>query len=86
MLHWCSYTQWDDPESTRQTLQVLPQWSDCELRATILTKNVKKAAFIAFNGDTRHQYCFHQYSYEPLAQDHPPHIGGGLQIGCTGDL
>jgi hypothetical protein len=83
-LHWCTYYQWDDPESTRQALQILPKWSDCQLRATILTNTVKTSALMAFNGDSDHEHCFHQYFYEPLAQDHPPQVGGGPQIALQG--
>lgn len=84
VIHWCTYDQWADPESTRQALQILPKWSDCQLRATIPTNKVKTSAFMAFNGDPHDECCFHQYFYEPLAQDHPPLAGGGPQIALFG--
>jgi hypothetical protein len=83
-FHWCTYHQFNDPKSTQQALQILPQWSDCQLRALIPTNRVKRSAFVAFNGDSNDKLCFHQYFYEPLAQDHPPLIGGGPQIGLQG--
>ncbi|NQZ06207.1 MAG: hypothetical protein HRT35_03510 [Algicola sp.] len=83
-FHWCTYHKWDDPVTTRQALQILPKWSDCQLRATIPTVGVKKSAFIAFNGDTHPDEYFHQYFYEPLAPDHPPLAGGGPQISLQG--
>ncbi len=84
IFHWCTYERWDDPQTTREALQILPQWSDCQLRATIPTNKVKESAFIAFNGDSHDKWCFHQYFYEPLAQDHPPMVGGGPQIALEG--
>lgn len=87
-FHWCSYEKWACPETTREALQILPNWSDCRLRANILTEHVKKSAFVAFNGDrqdpTDDTLKFYKYYYEPLAQDHPPHIGGGPQIVLDG--
>lgn len=87
--HWCSYEKWDDPESSREGLQILPEWSDCELRATLLTANIKRSAFVAFNGDkldpSDSKLSFYKYFYEPLAQDHPEHSGGGSQIGVEGE-
>ena len=87
-FHWCSYECWEDPEATRQKLQILPQWSDCQLRASILTSNIKQSAFVAFNGDrydpTNNTLGFYKYFYEPLAQDHPALSGGGTQIAVQG--
>lgn len=86
--HWCSYEKWDDPEYTRQALQILPEWSDCQLRATIRTLNIRRSAYVAFNGDrfekAGKRLRFEKYYFEPLAQDHPPLIGGGPQIGLEG--
>ena len=86
--HWCSYSAWSDPESTRDALQILPEWSDCKLRVTVLTATVKRSAYVAFNGDredpSNSALKFYKYYYEPLAQDHPPHIGGGAQIALEG--
>lgn len=33
--HWCAYEKWDSPEETRSRLQILPNWSNCEARATL---------------------------------------------------
>jgi hypothetical protein len=86
--HWCSYNSWSDPESTREALQILPEWSDCKLRATVLTTNLKRSAYVAFNGDRKDPsnsaLKFYKYFYEPHAQDHPPFIGGGTQIALEG--
>ncbi|MEC4749019.1 hypothetical protein [Methylomicrobium sp. Wu6] len=82
--HWCSYGKWNDPEATREALQILPEWSDCRLRATIHTSNIKNSSFVAFNGDredpSNSKLRFYKYFYEPLAQDHTPQCGGGPQI------
>lgn len=86
--HWCSYSAWLDPESTRDALQILPEWSDCKLRASVLTTKVKRSAYVAFNGDkqdpSNSALRFYKYYYEPHAQDHPPHTGGGTQIAIEG--
>ncbi|QEA40685.1 hypothetical protein FGL86_17455 [Pistricoccus aurantiacus] len=87
--HWCSYEKWEDPESTRDALQILPKWSDCRLRATVLTSNISRSAYVAFNGDKNDpsdaSLRFYKYYYEPLAQDHPPLGGGGPQIALEGE-
>lgn len=86
--HWCSYEKLGNPKSTADALQILPKWSNCQLRVTILTTRVKRAAYVAFNGDRQDpndsQLRFYKYFYEPLAQDHPPLAGGGTQIGLEG--
>ena len=86
--HWCSYNMWIDPESTRDALQILPEWSDCKLRVSVLTANVKRSAYVAFNGDKQDpgnsSLRFYKYYYQPHAQDHPPHTGGGTQIAIEG--
>lgn len=87
-FHWCSYEKWDDPDATREALQILPTWSDCKLRATILTSKMGCSAYVAFNGDREDpgnkKLRFYKYFYEPLAQDHPPQSGGGPQIALDG--
>ena len=87
-FHWCSYRAWPDPATTREALQILPEWSDCALRATIPTAAIARSAFLAFNGDlqdpTNTRLKFVKYFLEPLAQDHGPLEGGGLQIGVAG--
>jgi hypothetical protein len=50
-FHWCSYTAWESPSATREALQILPEWSDCSLRASIPASHVSRSAFLAFNGD-----------------------------------
>lgn len=86
-FHWCSYTAWEGPIAARVALQILPEWSDCSLRATIPTSHVSHSSFLAFNGDTDPDHGrlkFVKYFYEPLAQDHDVLSGGGLQIGVAG--
>jgi hypothetical protein len=87
-FHWCSYTAFSDPDLTRTGLQILPEWSDCRVRATLSTRNLVSRAYVAFNGDRWHpddkKLRFYNYFYEPLAQDHPALLGGGTQIGVEG--
>ncbi len=86
--HWFSYGKWDDPVTTCNALQILPEWSDCKLRATVSTSQIRRSAYVAFNGDkydpSNHKLHFYKYFYEPLAQDHPPFDGGGTQIAVEG--
>jgi hypothetical protein len=87
-FHWCSYDCWGSPDETRRALQILPEWSDCRLRALLLTTSVARSAYVAFNGDRNDpedsRLRFYKYFYEPLAQDHPPYEGGGPQIAVDG--
>lgn len=86
-MHWCSYEQYDSPELTRQSLQILESWSDCQLRATIDASRVKRACHVAFNGDRENGDCcrgFNKYFFEAVVQDHPPMPGGGTQIVVEG--
>ena len=87
-FHWCSYEHWNSPDETRLALQILPEWSDCRLRAVLLTTSVRRSAYVAFNGDKEDpsdsRMRFYKYFYEPVAQDHPPYEGGGTQIGVDG--
>ena len=87
-FHWCSYECWDNPEVTREMLQIMPEWSDCRLRVTIPTSTIKRSAYVAFNGEhydpSNHTLHFYKYFYEPLAQDHPSLCGGGTQVGVQG--
>lgn len=86
--HWCSYEALDAPDATREAMQILDGWSDCRLRATIRTTNIRGSAYVAFNGDRidPNDEClrFYGYYFEPLAEDHPPQLGGGTQIGLEG--
>lgn len=88
-FHWCSYEQWGNPEITREALQILRGWSDCQLRITLLTSKIKNSVYVAFNGDrydpNNSKLRFYKYFYEPLAQDHPPLLGGGPQIAVDGE-
>ena len=88
--HWCSYDKWSNPDTTRDALQILPEWhTNCQLRATIATSKVGSSAFVAFNGDredpSNRDLRFYKYFFEPLAQDHPALAGGGPQIGLEGE-
>lgn len=89
VYHWCSYEKWDSPTSSRDALQILPDWkNDCRLRASILTSDIEGSAFMAFNGDkdpSGFNLQFYNYYFEPLAQDHPELTGGGPQIGLDGE-
>lgn len=87
-FHWCSYEAWDNPQTTREALQILPKWSDCCLRATVATEAVNRSVYVAFNGDKYdpedRRLRFYKYFYEPLAQDHPELPGGAVQVGVEG--
>lgn len=87
-FHRCSYEAWATPQATREALQILPAWSDCRLRATVLTQDVRRSAYVAFNGDRYdpddRKLRFYGYYYEPLAQDHPELPGGAVQIAVEG--
>lgn len=88
MFHWCSYEAWETPDATKEALQILPEWSNCRLRATLPTYDLRYSAYVAFNGDRQDpensKLRFYKYFYEPLAQDHPGLQGGGPQIGVEG--
>jgi hypothetical protein len=87
-FHWCSYTAWESPSATQEALQILTEWkSDCSLRVSIPASHVSRSSFLTFNGDTdlnNGPLKFVKYFYEPVAQDHEPLPGGGLQIGVAG--
>jgi len=88
-FHWCSYTPWESPSATREALQILSGWkSDCSLRVSIPGSHVSRSTFLTFNGDDTdpddERLKFVKYFYEPVAQDHEPLPGGGLQIGVAG--
>lgn len=87
-LHWCSYEKWDDPETTRKALQILPGWgTDCRLRATLPTAALKQSAYVPFSGPGNPEDShlkFDRYYTEIVAQDHPEFSGGGVQIGIEG--
>jgi hypothetical protein len=88
LFHWCSYEAWASPDATRAALQILPEWSDCRLRATLPTSHLKHSVYVAFNAD-RHDpensgLRFYKYFYEPLAQDHSALPGEGPQLGVEG--
>jgi hypothetical protein len=87
-FHWCSYESWPDPETTRNALQILPEWSDCKLRAVLPTFEIRYSAYVAFSGDKQdpadERRRFYKYFFEINTQDHPSLAGGGLQIGVEG--
>jgi hypothetical protein len=101
-FHWCSDSARESPSATREALQILPEWSDCSLRASIPAASVSRSTFLCFNGDRPilltsdedpdpnkkrkkpRRLKFVKYFYEPVAQDHEPLSGGGLQIGVAG--
>jgi hypothetical protein len=88
-LHWCSNEAPASPDAARERLQILPEWgNNCFLVATISVSSLPDSAFVAFNGDERDptdpNLKFYKYFYEPLACDHPPLLGGGVQVGLDG--
>ena len=87
-VHWCSYTKFSTPGETQDSLQILPEWSNCELRATLSTSDIREHAYMAYNGDhhdpDNEVLGFYGYFFEPLTQDHPPLAGGHVQIKVFG--
>lgn len=88
-FHWCSYECWPSPDETAKALQILPKWSNCKLRATLPTYDLRYSAYVAFSGDeldpSDKNLHFYKYFMELLTQDHPELPGGGLQIGVEGN-
>lgn len=88
-VHWCSYVKLPTPTETQEALQILPEWSDCKIRATIKSDDIKGCAYMAYNGDrsdpNNDVLGFYGYFFEPLTQDHPPLAGGDVQINVFGD-
>jgi hypothetical protein len=91
-IHWCSYERYESPAATRSALQILDEYgNDCGLRATLPTKALEGAVFVAFNGDTKYPDSkpgdnpgFAGYYVELATQDHPELPGGGLQVAVFG--
>ena len=87
-VHWCSYLQFNSPEETQDNLQILPEWSNCELRATLSTKEIAEHTYMAYNGDHYDPndkfLSFYGYFFEPITQDHPTLDGGDVQIKVFG--
>lgn len=90
-VHWCSYVKLPTPEDAQHALQIKPEWSDCKLRATIQTKDIKNHSYMAYNGDRYDPddadkvLGFYGYFFELLTQDHPPLLGGEVQIKVFGE-
>jgi hypothetical protein len=84
--HWCSYEKWATPAETRRELQVLPQWGNCEARATLTAAAIEGLAFVAYSVDPSDQAtkggAFHGYFFESRVQDHDQldYEGTALQI------
>jgi hypothetical protein len=76
------------PEETSQALQILPEWSDCSIRATIRTTSIVDSSFVAYSVDPNDPgtkgLTFHGYFFEGVTQDHDeaPYIlpGAAVQI------
>jgi hypothetical protein len=89
--HWCSYEKWDTPEETRQRLQVLPGWGNCQIRAVIATKSIADLCFVAYSADPNDPYTrgldFHGYFLEGLTQDHDDldYPGDAVQVCVYGE-
>lgn len=83
-MHWCSYEKWASPDETRDALQIRDEWSDCGLRATIATRNVKSSAYVPFSGVASTGLEFTGYFLEPTTKDNEPYAGGGLQVALDG--
>lgn len=87
-VHWCSYVQFHTPQATQEHLQILKIWNNCELRATLSTRDITDHAYLAYNGDhhdpSNKSLGFYGYFFEPITQDHPPLEGGEVQIKVFG--
>lgn len=87
-VHWCSYVRFATPKDTQEGLQILPEWSNCELKATLATLDIREHVYMAYNGDHHdpddESLGFYGYFFEPLTQDHPPLLGGQAQIKVFG--
>jgi hypothetical protein len=89
--HWCAYQKWETPEETRQRLQILPGWSDCQARATISTRTIADLCFVAYSVDPNDPDTrgldFHGYFFEGLTQDHDEldYPGDAVQICVYGE-
>lgn len=89
--HWCSYQKWNTPEETRQFLQILPEWSNCETRATLKTESIRDLTFVAYSQDPNDPETrglrFHGYFFEGLTQDHDEYrySGDAVQICVYGE-
>ncbi|MGQ8367379.1 hypothetical protein [Glaciecola sp. 1036] len=87
-VHWCSYLTFATPSETQDALQILPEWSNCRLRATLPVATIREHAYMAYNGDHHDPknkvFGFYGYFFEPLTQDHPPLLGGCVQIKVFG--
>lgn len=90
-VHWCSYVKLATPKLTQDGLQIKSEWSDCQLRATLQTNDIKDHSYMAYNGDRfdpddKEQILgFYGYFFELLTQDHPPLFGGEVQIKVFGE-
>lgn len=90
-VHWCAYERWETPDETRRRLQILPGWSDCQLRATLSTASVAETCFVAYSNDPNDPGTkgleFHGYFFEGLTQDHDElgYAGDAVQIWVFGE-
>jgi len=90
-VHWCSYVKLSTPKLTQDGLQIKPEWSDCQLRATLQTADIIDHSYMAYNGDKfdpddkEQAMGFYGYFFELLTQDHPPLLGGEVQIKVFGE-
>ena len=79
--HWCAYEKWPTPSATRHALQILPEWGDCKVRATIRTKAIANLAFLP--------YSLKHGVFEGITQDYddPPDQleGNAVQICVYGE-
>jgi len=84
--HWCAYEKWATPEETSRALQILPEWRDCSVRATIRTTSIADSAFVAYSVDPNDPgtkgLTFHGYFFEGVTQDHDeaPYILPGTAV------
>lgn len=94
-MYWCSFDKYDNPTASRAALQILDEWnSDCHLRATLPTRDLDGAAYVAYSGVKEYRPgvknlsnnppVFAGYNVEVTVSDHPALRGGGLQIGVVG--
>ena len=91
--HWCAYERWATPDDTRRALQILPDWSDCAVRATLDARDLDGLAYVAYSVDPNDpvtkNLTFHGYYYEGVAQDHDDapfeYEGDAVQICVFGE-
>lgn len=89
--HWCACEKWGTPDETRRRLQILPGWSNCEVRASLATTSIADLCFVAYSVDPNDPETkglhFHGYFFEGLTQDHDEsdYPGDAVQVCVYGE-